>query len=430
MRYSIPEENIETLEKKLTRIKNKCAKYGNVFKYERIGEHFGEIKHVERDSDGCVVSGWTETIRYIDVEVEGTAVINGWRFVASLDYTEKGNVISGVSNVEVPERYYSCAPWCEHCKTARDRKHSYIVFNGEEFKQVGRSCLRDFTGGYSAELAASIESCLKECEEASEINSGSWSGAASWFPVEEFMSYLAETIRLYGYVRREFGVTGTAERAEELFRADTGMRFFGGDAARARVADAKAKGFDAKNGVELAGKVREWVLGNERDDNYFHNLKVACALEFGGRKVLGLLASAFPVYDRNLEVQAEKLRRAEAEAEAREASAWMGKVGEKVTFKIADFRVIASWDGRFGQTTVYKFVDENGHEATWKTGNYVGERCIGGTVTGFIKELKEWRGIRQTELTRCRVAEVPRTPEWVDTPNVMFEALDLLEQWA
>lgn len=41
--YSIPECNIESLEKKLTRIRNKCDKYGLAFKYERTGEHFETV---------------------------------------------------------------------------------------------------------------------------------------------------------------------------------------------------------------------------------------------------------------------------------------------------------------------------------------------------------------------------------------------------
>lgn len=430
MRYSIPEMNMEALEKKLIRIKNKCAKYGCDFKYERVGEHFEEKAYCERDPDGCVVGSWKETIRYIDIDVEGTAAINGWRFAASLDFTDKGNIISkAIDDVEIPARYYDCAPWCEHCKTARDRKHSYIVFNEEngEFKQVGRSCLRDFTGGLSAEYVANFESFLKEVEEASEFRGlGGW--GSSWFDVEKFMEYLAETIRIYGYVRRDSGEISTADRAEELYRNENGMRVSRSESTKARLLDAEVKGFKAENGKELAGKVREWILGNDREDNYFHNLKVACGLEYGGCKVLGLLASAFPAYDRELEFQAEKREREAKEAEAREKSSWMGKVGDKVSFKIADFRVLTSWETQWGMTMVYKFVSEDGLEATWKTGNWVSERCIGGSLTGKIKELKEYRGIKQTELTRCKVENRKEEKKpWNDEAQRAFE--ESYEEW-
>ena len=128
MRFSIPEENIENLEKKLTKISNKCAKYGCDFRYERVCEHFGERSVSENDPCGPFRSR-KEIVKYIDVEVEGKAAVNGWRFAATLDFTNKGNIIKGVDGLEIPEKYYSCAPWCEHCQTRRGRSASFIVFN-------------------------------------------------------------------------------------------------------------------------------------------------------------------------------------------------------------------------------------------------------------------------------------------------------------
>ena len=436
MRYSIPEMNMENLEKKLIRIRNKCKKYGCDFKYERLGEHFEEKTFYEYGDFGEVSRKWKEVIRYIDIDVEGNAVVNGWRFAASLEYTDKGNIISGVGDVEIPEKYYSCAPWCEHCKTARDRRYSYIVFNEEsgEFKQVGKSCLKDFTGGLSAEYVASFESFLKEIEEASEF--GGFGGfGKSWFDVADFMTCVAETIRVFGCVKRDSGEMSTADRAEELYRDAFGMRLSYCEAVNKRLGEAKYRGWDIKNAasIELAKTVREWILGNERQDNYFHNLKVACALEYGDYKVLGLLASAFPTYNREIEYEAEKRAREAAEKEAAARSTWMGKVGDKVSFKIADFRCISSWETQWGMTSVYKFVDENGHEAVWKTNGWVNDRrVIGSVITGKVKELKEFRGIKQTELTRCKIEYKEEKKEKWDSAawDAFVKADDMLKEGA
>lgn len=126
MKYSIPEENIAGLEKKLARIEKKCKKYGCDFHYERVGEHFEERRLSNVDDFGEICGSCKVVIKCIDIEVEGAAKVNGWQFVASLDFAENGNLIRGIGSVEVPSRYYFCSPWCEHCKTARDRKHSYI----------------------------------------------------------------------------------------------------------------------------------------------------------------------------------------------------------------------------------------------------------------------------------------------------------------
>ena len=401
MKYSIPEDNMERLEKKLRRIGNKCRKYGCEFKYWKLGEHFEDL--VLFDDDGRKTK---VVVKYIDIEVEGVAQVGGWRFAAALEYTDKGNVIRNVSGLEIPERYYSCEPWCEHCKTRRDRKSSYIVFNDEtgEFKQVGRACLADFTHGLSAEMAASMESVIAEVEESSHVGSGY---SPRYYDVKEYMVYVAECIRLYGYVRSGDSGISTGLRAADMYGVD--HRFFRGmtpKSVKEMYDEAVAHGFDIKNpaSVELAAKVREWIVNNERDDNYFHNLKVACSLEYATGTAFGLLSSAFPTYNRELEYEAERRERALREAEAAAKSSWMGNVGDKVCFEISDFRKITSWETQWGMTYVYKMVDTDGREATWKTSNWLDEDCIGKKISGKIKELKEYRGIKQTELTRCRVA--------------------------
>ena len=414
MRYSIPEFNIETLEKKLTRIRNKCAKYGCEFKYERVGEHFEEHRIVDEMGEfGEVISSHKEVIRFIDVETEGTARINGWRFAASLEFTEKGNIIKGTGELEIPERYYSCSPWCEHCKKAVDRRRSFIVFNEEsgEFKQVGKSCLRDYTGGLSAESAASVESWIKELETASDFREYR-GGFKDYYDVKKFMSYAAETIRLYGYAKNDgYGIISTTQRARELFEFDGKYGRMSKDAMD-RVDAAKSKGFNAERpeSTEIAAKVAEWIVGNEKDDNYYHNLKVACSLKYCDRRTLGLLTSAFPAFNRELEYEAERRAREAKAAEEAARSAWVGEIGKRVSFKPVSVACVTSWETMYGLIGIYKMEDEEGHVFTWKTGNWVDQELPVLKITGTIKEHKEYRGVKQTELTRCRI-EYGKKPE-------------------
>ena len=80
MEYAIYEGNMERLEKKLTRIFNKCKAYGCDFHYQQTGEVFKELKDE---------NGKTYNARFVLVEAEGTAVINDWEFIAEVDHTEK-----------------------------------------------------------------------------------------------------------------------------------------------------------------------------------------------------------------------------------------------------------------------------------------------------------------------------------------------------
>lgn len=411
MKYSIPEMNMESLEKKLTRIANKAQKYGCDFHYEKLGEHYEDhtlSEEIGWDSaeNRPIYRFYKVTVKHIDIEVSGLAAVNGWKFAASLEYHANGNIISGTGEIEIPERYYNCEPWCEHCKTKRDRAYSYIVYNEEsgEFKQVGKSCLRDFTGGLSAEQAAQYEQWIKEAEDA-QTGGGSW-WTREYFDVLDYMVFVAETIRVFGYVKRDGSDISTADRAEELYRHHYGKRLPQSKLLQARLAEAEQRGFVNDNpvSIKLAETVRDWIVNNERNDNYFHNLKVACSGEVLDLKNIGLLASAFPAFDRELEREAERKAREAAEAEAKAHSSWMGEVGDRVSFEILDCHCITSWETQWGYTSVYKFVSKDGRQATWKTSTYVDqEKSIGKVLTGTVKEQKEYRGIKQTELTRCKI---------------------------
>lgn len=118
-RYSVYEGFMSDLAKKVASIQKKCLKYGCEFHFAEVGEEFKEVK----DLDGNVV-----TCRFVLVEVEGTAIINDWQFIASVEHTEKGNIFSkALTEVEIPECYRTSKPICEHCNSNRTRASTFIV---------------------------------------------------------------------------------------------------------------------------------------------------------------------------------------------------------------------------------------------------------------------------------------------------------------
>ena len=417
--FAIPSYNIENLEKKLARIQKKAKKYGCDFTYNRIGTHFEKRKIREQigfdTANVCpIYKTYTVNIEYIDIEVDGTAKVDGWEYVATLDYQTTGNIISGTGKVDIPKKYYSCTPWCEHCKTERDRKSSYIVWNEEsgDFRQVGRNCLKDFTGGLSAEAVSAYESAIHEAEEASEFSGSSWGWNHLYFDTIPFLTAVCETIRIYGYVKRGTpGTECTADRVVDLYKVATGMRLSTFEDVRyAQIRhhkDAVSKGWDMKNpeSIARATAVRDWIVNNERDDNYYHNLKVVCALDCVDEGKTGLLASAFPAYDRELEYQAEKLRREIKDREAGASSQYIGSVGDRITITITECKALTSWETQWGTTTIYRFVDASGNHIIWKTSKWIdSEKVVGKTITGTVKDHRDFRDVHQTELTRCKIA--------------------------
>lgn len=392
MRYAIFEGNMERLEKKLLRIYNKCKAYGCDFHYEVVGETFKELKDQK---------GRPYMARFILVDAEGTAIVNNWEFVASVEHTEKGNVFTGILGIEVPDRYYTSKPVCEHCNTSRYRKYTYIVRNKEtgEFKQVGKSCLKDFTNGMSAEAVTRYISLFDSLIAGEAPEPGA--SVEHYLAKEEYLRYTAETIRHFGYVKtNDEDRQSTASLAMDFYEAGRGRAVSKNHLKYLREQMDKVNfNIESPETVKLVKDALEWISNQREYSNYIHNLKTVCALDYVTYKNFGLLASLFPAYDRDMERAAK--RRAMSPDESH--SVHVGNTGDRIRVKVQSVKCMTSWDGQYGIMRLYKFVGQNGNVYTWKTGKLVDESFTEMSITGTVKAHTEFRGIKQTELTRCQV---------------------------
>ena len=301
MQFKIHESNLDRLQKKMVRIRTKCEKYGCDFVYDEVGEEFveGKDEYGNKSID-----------RYVIVECEGTAKINGWKFLATVNHTSEGNIIRKMMDgVEVPERYYTADPECEHCHSRRHRKDTYIVYNEDtgEFKQVGSSCLCDFTHGFSAEAAASYISLFDSLMEFEAPMSGCRTGI--WVETREVLRYAVDFVNNLGYVPTtdSFGYYNEKSTKNLVSAAVAGTRY-----DRKDVKNYWAKYGDHHLDAEVTEEVEtilQYFSSIEADNNYLHNLKLLASSEYISAKNLGYAVSMVAVHRRNLEVEsAKKLR--------------------------------------------------------------------------------------------------------------------------
>ena len=379
MVYEIFEGNMERLEKKLNTIRNKCQVYGCEFNFEVVGESFHKV-----DDD---------TLRFVQVEASGIARVNGWEFVATIEHNNPMNVIRAFrTEYEIPERYYTSAPICEHCNSKRNRKDTYLIRNTEtgEFKQVGKSCLKDFTNGLSAEAVVQYISWFDELIKG-ETPSGS--SFPVYYKVETVVQLAVEAVNLYGYQK------AVSPYEEGYYRQSTkevvidmlsGGRY-------AKVHEDKGFNTNREGNVEKAAEVLRFVASMETEFGYVSNLKTLCSGEYCQSRDLGIVVSAVACYNR------EMARKEKQEIEKKKAakSSWVGTVGERVTLTSAEAKLLTSWDTMYGVAFMYQFTDEAGNIYTWKTGNIIEETRV--SLKGTVKAHGEFNGIKQTELTRCRI---------------------------
>lgn len=413
MTYSIHEDNLDKLKSKLNKIEKKCNKYGCNFIYKEIGEEYKDIQHYKEGFDGYKkVEDYTHTTkeRFVIVEVEGNAKINNWEFIATLEHTELGNIIRSYNKeIEVSESYRYCKPTCEHCNTNRSRKDTYIIRNtvNGEFKQVGKSCLMDYTNGLSAEMIASYLSYFNALQKMDDMESigGGYGCNKNYINVASYLSSAVEVVNKLGFVSKSVAEQeGKIPTSGIVLKMMNPVNQFDKD-------EIEKIDFvqDRQENIEIVEKMLEWLSTQDLNNNqYIGNLKIACSKEYAEYRDLGLLASLPSAYYKAINNIAEKERQ-EKEKEGTEQSEHFGNVGDRIVLDNVTINRIASYSTDFGAMFIYK-ITSGTNVFIWKTGKY--EEMKDGkmqliemftSIKGTIKAHTKYGDELQTELTRCKV---------------------------
>lgn len=365
----------------------------------------------EKMKDVKCSDGIIRTLRYVAWEADDAVIRrDGWTFAATLEHHgDEGNIIRRATTDDtvpkIPAYYRTAAPWCDCCKTDRDRKDTYLVYNVTtgEWAQLGRSCLREYTGGLSPAAVASWMAMWEEtvhCEAPSGLSYREYRGT------EEILRTASEVVRLHGYAPTTcpedvdpYDYVSTRQRVMEHWLYDTGrtpLTRFGAKDVKARLDADRNRGYNADD-VDLTDLLL-WVREQDATGDYMHNVKTLCASEWCEARDTGLLCSVPHVYNKAM----GRIR----ERQAREAASHhIGTVGERVTLRVHDGKVLTSWETVYGTTYLYQWYTEDGSVVIWKTSKGLYEDKVT-EITGTVKEHGEYRGTAQTELTRCKVNKV------------------------
>lgn len=382
--FRIPEQNIEYLQDKIAEL-NKRAKRLHC---SPITLEVLEIERVEHDE---------EVDLFYHVQISGEAPrIKCWTFVAVIEHLDEGNLVHAVPDMlEDAEliNYRSVAPVCEHCKIDRPRNNTYILRSLQnQFKQVGRQCLVDFLGHddpmsvahdaqYLAEACELAEECIDD-----DFMSG---GSSSKLDTEYFLRWVHMSMRTTGWCPRSkagYGVTATVDDA--LYCMDKYKKYKSGPAP-------------TEQDREVTKKALEWIRESSDWDpmnDFLYGLHIVCKSSIIHVKHTAIAATLFMAYNRAMEKARER--------QSQMTSEWQGEVGEKKLFTLKCDSVFYQENcyGRRATTTaIYRLSDENGNRFTWFSSNDVLEVGNNYNLKGTIKALDEYKGVKQTVLTRCKV---------------------------
>lgn len=398
--YKVPVQNVPRLRSAVEKLARQAARIRSKG-YECVdpGIEVGETVREQDDREPLLEKF------YAKVTVAGTQVgISGWRFAASLQHEKAGTIVRAVPGVLDDGRllrYRDREPSCDHCGVRRSRVDTYLLVDaGGDVKQVGSSCLVDFLGHASAAQLAAYAELLAGVGMACEEAEGVGLGGELVCGIDVFLPYVVCSVRQHGWLSRTRAkessppAVSTSDRAWQwgVFPAKDTARYAPEILLRPSPED-----------HELARKVLEWSAATleecgDKASDYEHNLRVVVRGGFITWRMAGLAASLVPYYERGVAAAAERALRGR--------SCYVGTVGKRQVFRLKVLKVV-EFDTAYGTNHLHVMADEAGNRFRWSTSATRLE--VGRTydLRGTVKDHSEYKGVKQTSVTRC-VEEVVR----------------------
>jgi len=287
---------------------------------------------------------------------------------------------------------------CEHCGINRYRKNTYIVRNiiTDEIKQVGSSCIKDFTGHTNPNAIVSFYTSIdnfinKELDELEEESERSTEPRFEYLNFEQYMDAVA-------LMTVNFGYTPTKDECPTKFEAYNLV-------VDVKYIDEISKHLKVKdyNYNELALKTIYWAKETAEQkkgiSDFWFNIR---NILIGAEKTnmiefrnIGYIAPLVFMYLKDIGYQKEK---------ANKKNEYFGTIGEKIEFEgivIKQFLV----DSDYGTYAICIIEDSEGRTFKWNTTKYLeeGKKYIFKTR---IKDQVEYKGIKQTIISRAKFEEI------------------------
>lgn len=352
---------------------------------------------------------------WVEVEARGTApTFGGWRLLATLQHVEGLVILRGVPGEEIPARYRTADPAdCDHCHARRRRINTYVIAHEDgRTVQLGGDCAQHYLPSadvtailaYMVELLGAVEA-LGAGDEDDFGNSGGHA-AARW----ELAGVLAATlavVRVEGWVSRTTArSTGGAATADAVSSYLDPPRGYGKAVEDWKRWAAKIDAAQLDTDAATAAAAIEWALAQEDTSDYGHNIAVVATIGWVEQRTLGIACSIVTSYQRAMGREVERRQRA---AESHH----VGTVGKREVFAPLQVTSVRYFESDYGSRACITFRDDAGNVLLWWTG---GEGCdemeksAGNgkrwSVKGTVKSHSDYRGVKQTVLSRCAVTPV------------------------
>ena len=414
----IPESNWKSFTKEIKRLNRKAEKHGSDWMLPELTGNTKTAYVVRRATHRTDEFFYTEVsekkyhahfglklqVPLVEVTIHGQPLtVEGWEFIALIDHGEAANVLLHAPNSKVPKSYRNSDPYCDHCKTNRMRKRTVLLRKGRQYRQIGKTCLRDYFPNSAEQVAAAYDIYAKLWK----MGRPDWGHLGpklfdNFINTEHYLVWVSSIIRRYGWVSRKEAAFGddmdTASRALDCY--------YNGSKHQQVTVD--------KADEELAKKVLKWATEEipkmTRYNDYLNNVHAACARAAIEPRMVGIIASAVSAYQR--EMDRDKAKKQQAKQQAKQwAMEPFGNIGDRVELEVevVTKRFFEGSDYRTGapvEKCAVTMRDTDKHKLVWMTEAY---RCSDMNegdklrIRGTVKRHSEFRGVPETKINRVKV---------------------------
>ena len=395
MLFTVYASRAEEVKKHLDRLAKKAAGYNVPFAYTMGEEHPQKVRVTAvgptcREQETIT----TYTVPAVDFEIDCEQLIkaNGWTVRAKIEHGENGNIVSCFGGWQADAEWYTAAARCDHCGTNRFRSVTFICENeAGELKQVGRTCLKDYTG-ISPATAAMWAEVTDICNEGFDCTEEEFvgRGLSRMYETELLLAHACDAIKEFGYRKTD---------AADSTRDQVMRRVIEGDEPSA---EGKAKAEKIIGWLlELSEKVDAGAGWNEVSDMERNCIPLVKS-GWANPKHVGRLAYMPVDFDKYLEQKAKEEQREAERAAAAASSSYVGEIGKRLEVETVSASLVTSWETDWGVTFLYKFFDAAGNVFVWYASRCIAI-CDAMKIKGTVKDHSEYNGVKQTVLTRCYV---------------------------
>lgn len=421
----IPDGSLNTFLDRVKKLNAKAAKFKLpeiTFGTPRLAAYRVIAEEVGADFDKMVVtkvrlrdgvkpdSEWV-IAQMLEIDLSYPIVkLGNWQVVGKIERLQEGvdNLIFSITDAADNESYLeslrSLPIECDHCKQNRARASSFGLRDIEtgEFKQVGSTCLEDFTGINPAAVLFLAQ--LHKVVQLFSEEFGSYS-RSNCEPLEDYVAATMFLIRRDGFLSS--GKAQESGRPATFVQASHDVFYRALNESKSALQD----WLTSRDSISVQARA---FIANARieqpKDSFEANVKALSQSDFisNDPKHRAVMAGGVSGYLRK--IHAAKV------SEIQGVSAHFGQAGEK---RVSKVRVTGStkYESQYGTQFLIFLTDESGNVAKWKTGTPKQLGQPHNLDRWFKAEFKikghsEYNEVKQTEITHLKIKE------WLQAPAI------------